>query len=84
MAQQRTMYMHTIDEKPAFYSLSDGQIVYVDVLPRWQDRPNRALLRASVRQIMRDQARTVAHRKSWGFKDSGAGKYGYIIVTVPR
>jgi hypothetical protein len=83
MSKTRVMYMHTIEEKPAFFSRDDGQIVYADVLPRWRDRPTHVLLRASVRQIKRDQARSIANREAWGLKPDAPGKYGYVLVDVP-
>lgn len=80
--KMRTMYMHTIEEKPAFYSVRDQQIVYADVLPRWRDRPNHVVLRASARQIKRDQTRSEKNRQAWGLNDE-PGKYGYVLVEVP-
>lgn len=76
-------FMHTIEGKAATFSRRDGQIVFVDVLPHWQDKPNHALLRASVAEIERDQRVTQRNRASWKLKDP-AGKYGYVIVDLPR
>lgn len=83
MPKTRTMYMHTIEGKPATFTNADGQIVYADVRPHWLDRPTRVTLRASVRQIKRDQQRSIANRQSWGMKDEDGSRYGYVLVEVP-
>lgn len=79
---RRTYYMHTLDGKPATWSEEGRQIVFADVLPRWQDRPCRALLRSSLRQIHRDQERTRAFRTAMRWDD--VGEYGYVLVDVPE
>lgn len=77
----RMMYVHTIEGKPATWSERDGQLVFVDD-DRWRDRATNATLRASVRQIRRDQARSIEQRKAWKFNDQ-PGRYGYVRVLLP-
>lgn len=79
----RSLYMHTIEGKPATWSDRSEQIVYVD--NGWWCRPQvKAMLRTSLRQIRRDQERTRANRKAWGMdKGDTASKYGYVLVEVP-
>ena len=77
------LYMHTLDGKPATFSRRDGQIVYVDPLPHWQDRPNRAVLRGSLQQIQRDQEITLRNRKRWKVS-ADPHTYGWVLVRRPR
>jgi hypothetical protein len=79
----RTMYMHTIDSKPAFWSDESEQIVYADVA-RFSGDGTRsvAVLRRTLRQIRRDQQRSIRNRRGWGMGE-GPGKYGYCRVEVP-
>ena len=81
----RIMYMHTLHGKPASYSPRDGQIVYADILPNWEDKPFAARLRATVEEIERDQKKSLAARKAWGMKgeDETPDRYGYVVVKVP-
>lgn len=80
----RTMYLHTIDGKPAFWSDFDGQIVYADVATYTGDRTDSvAVLRHDLRQVRRDQQRSIRNRASWGMKDHTPMQYGYCRVEVP-
>lgn len=76
-----TYYLHTINGQPAYFSEPDGQIVYA-AGDAWRGRLPAQPLRKTTRQIRRDQQTTIRNRLSWGMKD-GAGKYGYVRVTVP-
>lgn len=77
-AKSKVVYMHTIEDQPAYFSEHDGQIVYAD-----RGRSNRAAtLVESTRQIHREQQKTIANRRAWGFK-GGAGRYGYVRVRLP-
>jgi hypothetical protein len=78
----KTYYLHTIDQKPAYFSKYDKQIVFAED-NTWRDRHGAQSLRKTVKQIRADQARTRKNRDAWGFKDD-AGKYGYVRVVVPE
>lgn len=74
----KIMYMHTIDEKPAFYEMNE-QIVFANKntergLPR---------LVESLEQIKREQKLSIAWRKRMGFDIYNDYHYSYIRVIVP-
>lgn len=70
---KKTIYIHTIDGQPAYFSEPDRQIVYVthyDIL----SKPAYSLA-----QIRREQAITIKYRAESGFNDSD---YGYKRYTI--
>jgi hypothetical protein len=80
MSETRVMYMHTLDGRPAGW---DGdQIVFADVLPRWQDEPGPAHLYLTLAEIKRkieDSRRWRATKRMPNDFD-----YGWCVVEVPR
>lgn len=79
MSEKRVAYMHTINNEPAYFSERDGQLVYA---PRGGSR-NAAILASSPRQIQREQQKTIANRRKWGF-DAPPDKYNYVRVELPH
>lgn len=81
--KQRTYYLHTIDKQPAYFSKTDGQIVFAED-NTWRDHHAPQYLRKTVRQIRRDQQTAVRNRKKWfGANAIEVGKYGYVRVVLP-
>lgn len=80
----RTFYLHTIEGKPAYFSRSDGQIVFAED-DTWRDKHGAQYVRSSVRQIRRDQQTTIRNRVKWfgEGKATDLGRYGYVRVVVP-
>jgi hypothetical protein len=72
-------YMHTIDGRPAYFSEREGQIVFAEDHSRWEDESDACHLRSSLKEIERDQRRTDANRKKWGFVSKLSR--GYVIVS---
>lgn len=71
----RTYYLHTIDEKPAYF---DGdQVVFNG--GRWARGPQP--LATSLRQIKDERLRSILFRLKRGWR-SGDGRYGHVRVTV--
>lgn len=71
------VYIHTLDDAPAFFSKQDGQICF-HAGNREKIKPARNL-----EQIRREQATTKKNREAWGFRFEPR-RYGYTIYNVSR
>lgn len=69
----KTIYIHTIDGRPAYFSEPDGQIVYVCHYDRAAKPAH------SLKQIRKEQKITKENRKKWGFNDNDYGYKRYKI-----
>jgi hypothetical protein len=74
-------YMHTLNGNPAAYSEQDKQICYADM--GHFGRPSfPATLVTSLKQIRREQRKTIKQRAEWGFTDEH--DYDYVLVKLPE
>jgi len=73
MSDFKTIYIHTIDGQPAYFSEPDNQIVYVCHYDKF------AIPAYSLAQIRKEQKITKEYRKLSGFYDNGYGYKRYRI-----
>jgi hypothetical protein len=71
----RTMYMHTLDDRPASYDDSRGPYIH------FVGGRNRAKLVPTLVQLRREQRATIRERIKAGRNESF--RYGYVLVEVP-
>lgn len=77
MAKPRTMFMHTINGKPASYEPGD-QIAFA---PRGRYARKGIRLVASIAQIRAEQRATIKYRTAQGW-DSNGFEYSYVRVEI--
>lgn len=70
----KSLYMHTIAGKPAYFSRSGGQIVFAS-------RSGVLGLAQSLTQIRREQRATAKFRRDNGFTDFSY-EYGYVRIAL--
>lgn len=82
----RTMYLHTLDGKPARFEewweggAACAMVVWIEDGAYSAGPRSRVTLCTSLDQIRREQARSSAYRTTRGFP---AQRYGYVRVEVP-
>lgn len=77
--KQKTMYMHTLDGKPAYYHVRTRRIYFTT-------RSQTAPLASSLRQIQREQRRalqTIREEMPCAPLRDYSRNYGYVRVLVP-
>jgi hypothetical protein len=80
MPKTRTMYMHTIDGKPASYDEPWGRPYLYFAGGR--SRRSRAKLVPTLTQLRHEQIAAAQVRIAEGLTDDRA-RYGYVLVEVP-
>lgn len=81
----RTLYMHTLDGKPASFGWAKERapsgkvrdVAYVYFVGRWQ----RAALARSLGQIKREQKLAIAAARGTDWSDPA--HYGHVLVSIP-